>query len=44
MEGDTISDIADFFGVSFLDILAVNGLTEEEALFLQPGDVLVIPQ
>ena len=43
-EGDTISGIADFFGVSFLDILAVNGLTEEEALFLQPGDVLVIPE
>ncbi len=44
VEGDTISGIADFFGVSFLDILAVNGLTEEDALFLQPGDVLVIPQ
>ena len=43
-EGDTISGIADFFGVSFLDILAVNGLTEEEALLLQPGDVLVIPE
>ena len=43
-EGDTISGIADFFGVSFLDILAVNGLTEEEALLLQPGDVIVIPQ
>ncbi len=44
VEGDTISGIADFFGVSFLDILAVNGLTEEDAIFLQPGDVLVIPQ
>jgi len=43
-EGDTIFGIAAFFGVSFLDILAVNGLTEEEALFLQPGDVLVIPE
>lgn len=44
LEGDTISDIATFFGVTVEDLLAVNGLTEEDATFLQPGDVLIIPQ
>lgn len=43
-EGETVFDIAQAFGVSFLDLLAVNGLTEEEAELLQPGDVLIIPQ
>jgi len=43
-EGDTASDIAAFFGVTVEDLLAVNGLTEEDTAFIQPGDVLVIPQ
>jgi LysM repeat protein len=43
-EGDTLFGIAEFFGVSFEDILAVNGLAEEDAQFIQPGDVLAIPQ
>lgn len=43
-EGDTVAGIASLFGVDYFDLLAVNGLTEEDATFLQPGDVLVIPQ
>jgi LysM repeat protein len=42
-DGDTIAGIAEFFGVDYFDLLAVNGLTEEDAAFIQPGDVLVIP-
>jgi len=43
-EGDTVSGVAAAYGISYLDLLAVNGLTEEAALSLQPGDVIVIPQ
>lgn len=43
-DGDTVFGIAEFFGVNYLDMLAVNGLTEEDAALLQPGDELVIPQ
>ena len=43
-EGDTLFGIAEFFGISFEDILAINGLSEEDAQFIQPGDVLAIPQ
>jgi LysM repeat protein len=43
-EGDTVSGVAAAYGISYLDLLAVNGLTEEQALLLQPGDVIVIPQ
>lgn len=43
-EDDTASGIATFFGVTVEDLLAVNGLAEEEAELIQPGDVLVIPQ
>jgi LysM repeat protein len=43
-EGDTASGIAEFFGVTLEDLLAVNGLTAEDAPFIQPGDVLAIPQ
>ncbi len=43
-EGDTASGIAASFGVTVEDLLAVNGLTQEDAPFIQPGDVLVIPQ
>ncbi len=43
-EGDTVSGVAAAYGISYLDLLAVNGLTEDEAALLQPGDVIVIPQ
>ncbi|TEU00744.1 MAG: LysM domain-containing protein, partial [Dehalococcoidia bacterium] len=42
--GDTLSGIAEYFGVSLEDLLAVNDLTMEDAAFIQTGDVLVIPQ
>ncbi|MEX2159153.1 MAG: LysM domain-containing protein [Dehalococcoidia bacterium] len=40
-DGDTISDIADRFGVTTDDILAANGLDNPDAL--QIGDELIIP-
>jgi hypothetical protein len=43
-EGDTVSGVAAAYGISYLDLLAANGLTEELALTLQPGDVIVVPQ
>jgi LysM repeat protein len=43
-DGDTISGIATANGISYLTLLEFNGLTEEEASVLQPGDVISIPQ
>ena len=43
-DGDTISGIATAHGISYLTLLEYNGLTEEEASVLQPGDVISIPQ
>ena len=43
-EGDTVSGVAAAYGISYLDLLAVNGLTEDQALLLHPGDVITIPQ
>ena len=43
-QDDTLFGIAEFFGISFEDLLAINGLSEEDAQFIQPGDVLAIPQ
>jgi len=43
-DGDTISDVAAEYGLNYLDLLAFNGLTEEEAALLQPGDEILIPQ
>ena len=43
-DGDTISGIATAHGISYLTLLEFNGLTEEEASVLQPGDVISIPQ
>ena len=43
-EGDTLSGIADAYGVSYLDLLAINGLTDEEARLLHPGDKIAIPR
>jgi LysM repeat protein len=41
-DGDTWFGIAEAFGVDAENLAAVNGLTLDD--FLQPGDVLVIPQ
>lgn len=41
-EGDTWFGIAEFYGVSAEDLVAVNGLTLDD--FLHPGDVIVISQ
>lgn len=43
-EGDTMFGIAEFFGVDYFELLAVNGMTEEDAPLIQPGDTIVIPQ
>ena len=43
-DGDTISGIATANGISYLTLLEFNGLTEDEASVLQPGDVISIPQ
>lgn len=43
-EGDTISGIAAAYGINYFDLLAFNGLTEEDAQLLNPGDVISIPQ
>ena len=43
-EGDTISGIAAANGISYLDLLEYNGLTEEDAQALHAGDVISIPQ
>lgn len=43
-DGDTISSIAAANGISYLDLLEFNGLTEDEATLLNPGDVISIPQ
>jgi hypothetical protein len=42
-EGDTPFGIAEVYGVSGLDIMEINGLTEETATQLQIGDVLIVP-
>ena len=42
-EGDTFPSIAQSFGVTFEDLLVLNGLTEEGSLFIQPGEILYIP-
>lgn len=43
-DGDTISSIAAANGISYLDLLEYNGLSEEDAQALVPGDVISIPQ
>jgi hypothetical protein len=42
-EGEFPSLIAEEFGASLEDLMAVNGLTEETATFIQIGDVLIVP-
>jgi LysM repeat protein len=41
--GDTLFDIAEAFDVSVPAILAANGLTENAAAEIRPGDELIIP-
>jgi LysM repeat protein len=43
-DGDTISSIAQAHGISYITLLEFNGLTEEDAQLLNPGDVISIPQ
>lgn len=42
VEGDTWYDLADFFDVDAESLAAVNGYILDD--FLQPGDVLIIPE
>jgi LysM repeat protein len=43
-DGDTVSSVAAANGISYLDLLEYNGMTEEDAQLLNPGDVIRIPQ
>jgi LysM domain len=43
-EGDTVSSIANAHGIRYLDLLDFNGLSEDDATLLHPGDVILIPQ
>ena len=43
VEGEFPSSLAVTYGVSFLDIMAVNNLTEDDARLLRVGTVLIIP-
>ena len=42
-EGEFPSSIAEQYGANLDDLMAVNGLTEESATFLQIGDTLIVP-
>jgi hypothetical protein len=42
-EGDTPFGIAEKYGANGVDLMAVNGLTEETATQLRIGDVLIVP-
>jgi LysM repeat protein len=42
-EGDTPFAIAEEYGADGFQLLAVNGLTEETSVFLQIGQVLIVP-
>jgi LysM repeat protein len=42
--GDFVGSIAAEYGVDVFEMLAVNGLSEEDAVFLQIGQVLIVPQ
>ncbi len=43
-EGETPYGIALQYNASFAEILAVNGLSEDDATFLQIGQTLIVPQ
>jgi hypothetical protein len=42
-EGEFPGSVAEQYNVSVFDLLSVNGLTEESMIFLQIGQVLIIP-
>jgi hypothetical protein len=42
-EGEFISLLAETYEADMFEILEVNGLTEEDATFLQIGEVLIVP-
>ena len=42
-EGEFPGSIADLYGASVFDLLAVNGLDEESATLIQIGDQLIVP-
>ena len=42
-KGEYISSIAEAYGIGMDNLLAVNGLDEGSATFLQIGDVLIVP-
>ncbi len=43
-QGDTVSGVAAAHGIRYLDLLAFNNLSEDDATHLRPGDVILIPQ
>jgi len=43
-QGDTVSGVAAAHGIRYLDLLAFNNLSEDDATLLRPGDVILIPQ
>jgi LysM repeat protein len=42
-EGEFPGSVAEQYNVSVFDLLSVNGLTDEDAVFLQIGQVLIVP-
>lgn len=42
-EGETPFSIAEIYGADGFELLAVNNLSEEDARFLQIGDILIVP-
>ncbi|MBW4437962.1 MAG: lamin tail domain-containing protein [Pleurocapsa minor GSE-CHR-MK-17-07R] len=42
--GDFVGSVAAEYGVDVFEMLAVNGLSEEDAVFLQIGQELIVPQ
>jgi LysM repeat protein len=43
-DGDTVSGVAAAHGIRYLDLLAFNNLSEDDATLLRPGDVILVPQ
>ncbi len=43
-QGDTVSGVAAAHGIRYLDLLAFNNLSEDDATRLRPGDVILVPQ
>ncbi len=41
--GETVQSVATFYGVTVEEILAANNLAPDDAQFVQPGSILIIP-